>query len=119
MDTISLHELKLETLIGIHDWERRLPQSIQLDLEFAIPTVAAGQTDRMDDTIDYSTVVDRLRDSLSVTRFGLLERLCEHVADILRDEFKSPWMRVSVSKIAVIRGLKRVSVTIERGSTSP
>jgi 7,8-dihydroneopterin aldolase/epimerase/oxygenase len=115
MDTVSIHELRVETLIGFYEWERRLPQTIQLDLEFGLPTSAAGRSDRLRDTIDYGAVVQRLRDALAGTHFVLLERLCEHVADILRDEFKSPWVRVAATKVGVMRGVRRVAVTIERG----
>ena len=50
MDTVSIHELRIETLIGFYEWERRLPQTIQLDMEFALPTSAAGRSDRLRDT---------------------------------------------------------------------
>ena len=116
MDIISIHEFRVETLIGFYEWERRLPQSIQLDLEFGIPTRNAALSDRIRDTIDYGMVVERLRGSLATTHFLLLERLCEHVADVLRTDFKSPWVRVSATKIGVMRGVKRVGVTIERGA---
>lgn len=116
MDIISIREFRIETLIGFYEWERRLPQSLQLDLEFAIPTSNAGRSDRLRDTIDYGAVVERLRESLSSTHFILLERLCEHVADVLQDDFNSPWVRVSATKIGALRGVKRVGVTIERGA---
>jgi dihydroneopterin aldolase len=117
MDFITIHDLRVETQIGFHDWERRLPQTIQLDLELAIPdTQAAARSDRLADTIDYGAVVRRVRESLATQRFVLLEALSEHVAGLLRTEFGSPWVRVSVSKLGVIKGVRRVGVTIERGS---
>jgi dihydroneopterin aldolase len=116
MDIISIHDFRVETLVGFYAWERQLPQSIQLDLEFAIPTSSAGRSDRLRDTIDYGAVVERLRESLSTTHFILLERLCEHVAAVLHDDFNSPWVRVTATKNGVIRGVKRVGVTIERGA---
>jgi dihydroneopterin aldolase len=119
MDMISIHELRVETLIGIHEWERRTPQTLLLDVDFAIPAGHAGRSDRIRDTIDYAAVVERVRTSLRDTHFVLLEGLCEHVADLLRDDFKSPWARVSATKPGAIRGVKRVAVTIERGTRDP
>ena len=115
MDTIRIQDLRVETTIGFHDWERSLPQNIELDLEFGIPSSQACSSDRIRDTIDYASVTERVRASLSSTRFVLLERLCEHIAGILRDEFKSPWVRVTATKVGIMRGVKRVGVTIERG----
>jgi dihydroneopterin aldolase len=60
-------------------------------------------------------VVARVRESLATTHFVLLEALSEHIADLLRKEFNAPWVRVSASKSGVLKGVKRVSVTIERG----
>ncbi len=116
MDIITIQEFRVDTVVGYHDWERQLPQTIELNLELAIPDNRAGQTDRIRDTIDYGAVVERVRASLGSTRFILLERLCEHVAQILMQEFKSPWVRVSAAKIGLMRGVRRLGVTIERGA---
>jgi dihydroneopterin aldolase len=116
MDTISIQEFRVETLVGFYEWERQLPQPIELNLEFAIPANRAGRSDRIRDTIDYGAVVARIRQALGDTQFLLLERVCEHVADILLTEFKSPWVRVSAAKIGLMRGVKRLGVTIERGA---
>ena len=114
MDTISIQEFRVDTLVGFHDWERQLPQTIELNLALAIADNRAGRSDRIRDTIDYGAVVERVRASLAGTQFVLLERLCEHVADILLHEFHSPWVRVSAAKLALMRGVKRLEVTIER-----
>ena len=116
MDVIRIEGFRVETLIGFSDWERSLPQTIELDLELSAPSSLAGVSDRLRDTIDYAAVVERVRDTLSTTRFILLERLCEHIADILRGEFRAPWVRVTATKVGIVRGVKRVGVTIERGN---
>lgn len=115
MDTISIQEFRVDTTVGYYEWERQMPQTIELNIDFAIPHTQAGRSDRIRDTIDYGAVVNRVRDSLAHTRFILLERLCEHVADILLQEFGSPWVRVSAAKIGLMRGVRRLGVTIERG----
>jgi len=116
MDTIHIHELRVETRIGFYEWERGLPQTIELDLELAIASKQAGLSDRIRDTIDYAAVVERVRASLRSTHFMLLERLCEHVANLLRGEFQAPWVRVTAVKTGVMPGVKKIGVTIERGA---
>jgi dihydroneopterin aldolase len=115
MDLISVQELRVDTIVGYYEWERQRPQTIEMNLEFAIPGNRAGRSDRIGDTIDYGAVVDRIRESLATARFILLERVCEHVATLLLEEFKTPWCRVSAAKIGLVRGVKRLAVTIERG----
>ena len=61
-------------------------------------------------------LVARIVGSLEKERFLLVERLAEHVAQLVMGEFKSPWVKVSVTKLAAIKGVKRLGITIERGS---
>ena len=116
MDIIFLQELRVKTLIGIYPWELNVAQTIQLDLEIALPTTRACQTDNFEDALDYALVVQRINETLSQKHFSLLETLAEHIAQIILIEFKSPWTKVRVAKLSAIRGVKKVGVSIERGS---
>lgn len=118
MDIIFINDFRLEILIGIYEWERKVVQTVQFDLEIGIPEKNGPRTDRIAETIDYSKVVTRIEESLREHHFLLLERLSEHVAQLILKEFGSPWVRVSVNKIAPIRNVKRLGVTIERGDKS-
>jgi len=115
MDTIFISDLRLDILIGVYDWERKVPQTVQLDLEIGIPDTGRPRSDKIGETIDYSKVVARIADSLKSNRFLLVERLAEHIAQLVMTEFKSPWVKVSVTKLAAIKGVKRLGITIERG----
>ncbi|MCZ7563069.1 MAG: dihydroneopterin aldolase [Burkholderiales bacterium] len=115
MDHIFLREIKLEAKVGIYRRERVTSQPIELDLEIALPSDAVFATGRVSDTIDYAVVVARLRAELAERRFGLVEELAEHVARVLIAEFGTPWVRVSVAKLGILKGVKHVGVTIERG----
>ena len=115
MDIIFIRELKTKTLIGIYPWERKVAQAIQIDLEIALPTSEACQTDNFKDTLDYASIIKRINESLSQKQFSLLEALAEHIAQIILTEFKAPWTRVSVAKLCMIRDVKRIGISIERG----
>ena len=118
MDIIYLSELRAEANLGVYDWEKRLPQIVEINLEFAVPGREAGKSDRIADTIDYASVVERIRHDLLASRFELLEALAEHIADVLLSDFGSPWVRVNIAKIGMIRNVKLVGVTIERGRSA-
>ena len=87
MDTIFINDFRLEILIGVYEWERRVPQTVQLDLEFALPA-RDKRSDRIGDTIDYAKVVARIEESLAHNRFLLVEALAEHIAQIVLTEFQ-------------------------------
>jgi dihydroneopterin aldolase len=114
MDTIFINDFRLEILIGVYEWERRVPQTVQLDLEIGLPP-RAKRSDRIGDTIDYAKVVARVQQSLAENRFVLVEALAEHIAQLILTEFSAPWLRVSVTKLGALKSVKRLGVTIERG----
>ena len=115
MDIIFLREVRVDTVIGVYEWERRAPQTIELDLDIGIPSEAPCHSDNIGDTIHYGVVVERLRATLAEQHFLLIEALAEHIARIVREEFGAPWVRVAVTKRGILPGVKKVGVQIERG----
>ncbi|HEY5763617.1 MAG TPA: dihydroneopterin aldolase [Rhodocyclaceae bacterium] len=114
MDIITLEALRAETLLGVYPRERVLAQTVEIDLAIGFSSASAGASDDLADTIDYAEVVTRIRGDLAASRFHLLEALAEHVASLLLAEFGASWVRVSVTKLGVIPGVRRVGLTIER-----
>jgi len=115
MDIIFLRELKIDILIGVYDWERIVPQTIQIDLDIGLPNSKACQSDDITDALDYSDIVKHLKEALASRHFNLLEALAEHIAQILLKDFNAPWVKVSVAKLQAIRGSRMVGISIERG----
>jgi dihydroneopterin aldolase len=115
MDIIFLRELKVETLIGVYEWERRVPQTLQIDLEIALPSSRACETDDINDALNYADIVRDIQRALNSRHFNLLEALAEQIAQMLLNDFKSPWVKVSVAKLNAIRGSRMVGISIERG----
>jgi dihydroneopterin aldolase len=118
MDTIFIHDLRVETRIGVYAWEQDQTQPLLLDVEFAVPSERPFASDKLDDAVDYARVVARLQALAAEHPHKLLERFAEAVASILRSEFAVPWVRVKVAKLAPIAGVRQVGVTVERGARS-
>lgn len=118
MDIIFIEELRLETIVGVLPRERVWPQKLEISLEIGVDMTRAGSSDELRDTVDYAAVVDRLRTELVSSRFQLLEKVAEHVASLLLKEFACQWVRVSVAKIGILAGVRRVGVRIERSLSS-
>ena len=114
LDTIFIRELRAEAWIGIYEWEKLKPQTLDFNLEIGVDTHRAGSSDNIGDTVHYGEVVERIRADLKDQHFKLLEALAEHIATVVLHDFKAHWIRVSVAKIAHIRGVKLVGVMIER-----
>ncbi len=114
MDTIFIHQLRLQAWIGLYRHEKIAPQTIEIDLEIALPGDAVFKTRKVADTIDYGVVVEHVRALLAKERFGLVETLAERIAGLLLQDLKSPRVKVSIAKLGVLREALRVGVTIER-----
>ena len=116
MDIIYLHDLRIETVIGINDWERRIKQTLVLDVELGTDIRRAAAADRIEDTVDYKAVAKRLIAFVEGSSVFLVETLAERIADILINEFKVPWCRVRLNKQGAVRFVTDVGVIIERGT---
>lgn len=119
MDTIFISELKLDALIGIYAWEREVPQTLQLDIELAVDASRSATSGRIGDTVDYAAVVRRISDIVTSQHYTLIEKLAEEVAAAVLNEFNTPWVRVSIAKIAALRNVRKLGVIIERGVRPP
>ena len=115
MDIVFLRELRIETVIGIYDWEKAIKQAVVLDLEMSTDVAKAAATDRIEDALDYKAVSKRLKQFISEGRSELVETLAERCAQIIREEFGVRWVRLSVNKIGAVSGARDVGVLIERG----
>ncbi len=119
MDIIYLHGLKVECVIGVWEWERRIKQRVTIDLDMAADIRRAAASDALEDTLSYKDVAKRVLAFVGESRFKLVETLAEEVARILVEEFALAWCRVKINKAGAVRGARDVGVIIEREAGSP
>jgi len=115
MDIIFLHDLKVDTVIGIWEWERRVRQTVSIDLDMSADIRTAAESDDVKHTLNYKLVAKRLQQFVGESSFQLVETLAEKIAAVVLGEFDVAWVRVRVSKPGAIRGARDVGVIIERG----
>ena len=118
MDIIFIRDLRIDTLIGIYDWERAIKQTLSFDLDMATDIARAAASDDIKDTLNYKAVAKRIIAFVESSEFQLVETLAERVAELVREEFAVPWLRLTVNKGGAVRGAKAVGVIIERGERS-
>jgi dihydroneopterin aldolase len=119
MDIIFIDELRVSARIGVYPREQAAAQTLEISLQIGAPGEGAGRGDDIGETIDYAAVVERLRAELAERHFNLLETLAEHIAKTVIDDFGAVWTRVSVAKLGVMPGVRRVGVVIERERPAP
>ena len=117
MDIVFIEDLRIETVIGIYDWERRIRQPLLFDLEMGFDNRIPAAGDDIALTLDYKAVSKRLVDYVSRSDFGLVETLAERCAELVMTEFNIDWLRLKLSKPGAVRGARAVGVIIERART--
>ncbi|HEY4213318.1 MAG TPA: dihydroneopterin aldolase [Steroidobacteraceae bacterium] len=113
-DRIFLRGLAVECLIGFIDWERRVKQTVVIDIELPVDCRAAAATDEVANTVDYKSVAKRIIAFVEASEFKLVETLAHRTAMLILEEFKIQWIRLSINKPGAIRGSRDVGVVIER-----
>ena len=115
-DKVFISELRVDTVIGIYDWERTIRQVVVIDLEMACDCARAAETDSVDDTLDYKAIGKRIIAFVEESEFFLVETLTHRLAETLVAEFGIGWLRLRVDKEGALRGARGVGVIVERGA---
>lgn len=102
-------------MIGVFDWERRVKQTVILDLDMGGDIRRAAASDDLADTLNYKAVAKRVIDFVEHSQYQLVETLAERVAELILSEFGVPWVRLRLNKQGAVRGARDVGVVIERG----
>lgn len=116
MDLVFIEDLRIQTVIGVFDWEREITQTVSLNLEMGFDISKAAASDSIDDTLDYKSVSKRLIQFVEGSEFQLVEALAEECASIVLAEFPVTWLRLKLSKPGAVRGSSAVGVIIERSA---
>lgn len=114
MDTVFIRGLKARTIVGIFEWERRLPQSIMLDIEMATDTRPAADSDSIDDALDYKRVAKAVVQHVEESRFQLVESLADSIARRILQDFDVAAVELTLNKHGALSDAADVGIRIRR-----
>ena len=115
-DILYIRGLRIDTFIGIEDWEQQLRQTITMDLELAVDVATVAAADDLGATLNYCAIASRLIEFIENRHFQLLETLAEQCAQLLLSEFAVSWLRLRLGKPDAVAAAAEVGVVIERGA---
>jgi dihydroneopterin aldolase len=114
VDKIFLRELRIETIIGFWEWERRIKQIVSIDLEIATDARVAAASDAIAGTLNYEQLAKRLIEFVGESQYQMVEALATAIGRIVIQEFGAPWVKVLVAKPGAIPAAREVGIVIER-----
>ena len=114
LDTVRIERLELDCIIGINPWERLTKQQITVDIEIDTDLSAAGNSDSIEDTINYRTIAKTVTHEIEKSDYGLVESIGAKIADICLEDDRVFSVRVTVRKPGAIRKAYAVGIVIRR-----
>jgi len=114
VDLVSVRDLSVPAVIGVHDWERGVTQALVFSVDLAADVRKAARHDDLADALDYSAVARTIASVVEDGRFRLIETAAERVAERLLADHRVAWLRLEVRK-PIASGGYTAAVTIERG----
>ena len=114
LDQIHIRDLMIRSIIGVTPEERREKQDIKISITLYADLHRAGQTDRIEDTVNYRTVKKRVLAMVEESSCLLVERLAEKIAEICLDSPLVKRTRVLVEKPGALRFARTVAIEIVR-----
>ena len=120
-DYVSIRDLRVQAVIGVHDWEREIEQTLIVSVDMVPETAGvarAAASDDLADALDYSAVAETIAAVLREGRFRLIETAAERVAGRLLDDFALGWLRLELRKPITTGGYTAI-ITLERDRRNP
>lgn len=114
MDTIYIHGLQLETIIGIYEWERAAKQPIILDIDIGTSFAQAIDSDDIQDCINYAEVAEQLAQIAANHQFQLVESFAEHMVAFIFEHYPADWVKLKLNKPQAIPNAASIGIIIER-----
>jgi dihydroneopterin aldolase len=112
-DRIYIEGLRVDTVIGIWDWERQIKQKVLIDIEFSTDAQLINK-DSVDETINYKDVAKIIKAFCEENHFHLVETMAEQVASKLIIDFDVDWTQVKVTKPGALSDAVNVGITVQR-----
>jgi dihydroneopterin aldolase len=117
-DYVSVKELSVAAVIGVHDWERAIEQTLVFSVDMAVDVRQAAATDDLADALDYSAVARTISSVVRDGKFRLIETAAERVAERLLADYGLTWLRLEVRK-PIAAGAYTAIITVERTREIP
>jgi dihydroneopterin aldolase len=112
-DYVSVRDLSVAAVIGVHDWEREAEQTLVVSVDMAADVRKAAASDNLADALDYSAVAATITAVVREGKFQLIETAAEHVAQRLLADYGLSWLRLEIRK-PIAGAAYTAAVTIER-----
>lgn len=111
---IKIKNLRLKTIIGIHDWEAKIDREIIINATIETDFEESLQSDDITDTINYDTIITKIKNLIAQNRFKLIEKLAQQVMNTIMEDSRIKGCTLEVDKVGVVPDVDSFSITIQQ-----
>lgn len=114
MDKIFIKDILARCIIGVREVERAETQEVFISVELSVDLAKPGKSDRFEDTVDYSSLKNRILKMAESSEYYLIEALAERTAEVCLENPLVSKVKVTVKKPSALRFVNTVGVEISR-----
>lgn len=110
MATFQIERLKLRTCIGVHPHELRVPQTLFVDLSYAIDSAKVAESDALSDTVDYDALTQAITEFTQNHNCKLIEAFSARLFQYLKTNFPISDLELTLTKPGALANAQAVKV---------
>lgn len=109
---IKIKNLRLKTILGIYDFEQDFQREIIINAIIKTNHDQARFTNSIDDTIDYSIIINKIKNLVSSKNFQLIEKLAQEILDLIMEDDKIEECEIEVDKLKIFDEVDSASIVL-------
>lgn len=99
MGTILVTGVRALGVHGVLPEEQARPQPFEVDVALEVDLSVAGESDHLEDTVDYAAVSEAISRVIANEQYQLLERLATRIGEVCRTDERVTSATVTVRKL--------------------
>jgi len=111
---IKIKNLRLKTIVGIHDWENHVDRELIINAEIQTNQTDSFTSDNIADTVDYEELVSKIKNLIQSKRFKLIEKMTAEILDKIMEDKRIARCKLEIDKVGALTDIDSFSITLER-----
>ncbi|HLD77084.1 MAG TPA: dihydroneopterin aldolase [Rickettsiales bacterium] len=109
---IKIKNFRFQTILGIYDWEQKIDREITINAIIHTNFDKARFTHKIQDTIDYDDIINKIKDLLSNNKFKLIEELAQNILESIMKDKRIDKVELEIDKLRVVDNVESFSITL-------
>lgn len=110
---IKIKNLKLKTIIGIHDFEQESLREIIINVKIETDKIDSLYSDKIEDTIDYANLTEKIKSVVKNHQSKLIESLAQNIIDKIMEDDAIKSCELELDKPGAVKDVESFSINLK------